>query len=352
MKGAADYAIGARVYVDGEPVVVQMETSTSLLVRNEESRDEFWVHRNSARLSGAGVVLTGGMATPSVGGSRDRGGARSDPRSRSTEEREDDECFVCGNGGKLTCCDACPRVYHLRCLPAADAAQLRRSGSADVEWWCPRCRRISRLAFCLSREVSHPAVGTDGAAAVDDVAHRLFEFMSDGQHEGEWEPLRDAGASLLQVMPSLPAFASRPELARTPEGLAEQAAELLAERVTPEWWAGCCTESESLHAGGGGGGAEGGGAGGGEAGANGKVVPAVRSTSNDSDGTDPRKNLTSEFRGVSRRYGKWKARIKQNGHDTVIGDFASELEAARAYDRKARELHGEKALINFPEEWQ
>jgi lysophospholipase L1-like esterase len=59
-KGAADYAMkGARVYVDGKPVVVQMETSTSLLVRDEESRDEFWVHRNAARLS---TVDSGGRS--------------------------------------------------------------------------------------------------------------------------------------------------------------------------------------------------------------------------------------------------------------------------------------------------
>jgi len=57
---------------------------------------------------------------------------------------------------------------------------------------------------------------------------------------------------------------------------------------------------------------------------------------------------TSEYRGVSRRYGKWKARIKQNGHDLVIGDFDDEIEAAKAYDRKARQLHGDKASLNFP----
>ena len=64
----------------------------------------------------------------------------------------------------------------------------------------------------------------------------------------------------------------------------------------------------------------------------------------------PPRISTSSFRGVSKRYGRYKARIKQNGSDTIIGDFDDEIEAARAYDRKAREIHGEKALVNFAEE--
>jgi hypothetical protein len=43
-----------------------------------------------------------------------------------------------------------------------------------------------------------------------------------------------------------------------------------------------------------------------------------------------------------------QARIKQNGHDIVIGDYEDEISAARAYDRKARQLHGNKAQLNFP----
>lgn len=58
---------------------------------------------------------------------------------------------------------------------------------------------------------------------------------------------------------------------------------------------------------------------------------------------------TSLYRGVSRRYGRWKARIKQNGTDLAIGDFDNELDAARAYDEKARELHGAAAVLNFPD---
>ena len=34
-----------------------------------------------------------------------------------------------------------------------------------------------------------------------------------------------------------------------------------------------------------------------------------------------------------------------------LGYFVDEVEAARAYDRKAVELFGEFARLNFPEEW-
>ena len=58
---------------------------------------------------------------------------------------------------------------------------------------------------------------------------------------------------------------------------------------------------------------------------------------------------TSQYRGVSRRYGygRWKARIKQNGTDVIIGHFENEVEAALAYDKKVRQLHGEQVLTNF-----
>ena len=50
----------------------------------------------------------------------------------------------------------------------------------------------------------------------------------------------------------------------------------------------------------------------------------------------------SSYRGVYWRHGSWKARAKQNGCDLHLGSFDSEMEAARAYDRKAREVHGDK----------
>jgi hypothetical protein len=62
----------------------------------------------------------------------------------------------------------------------------------------------------------------------------------------------------------------------------------------------------------------------------------------------------SIYKGVTRGQsskGSWCARVAWRGHRLTAGTFASEAEAARAYDRLAVELFGEHARVNFPEEW-
>lgn len=54
------------------------------------------------------------------------------------------------------------------------------------------------------------------------------------------------------------------------------------------------------------------------------------------------------YRGVSLRYGKWQAYIRKNGNYHSLGAYIDIEDAARAYDRKALELFGEFAVLNFP----
>ena len=58
----------------------------------------------------------------------------------------------------------------------------------------------------------------------------------------------------------------------------------------------------------------------------------------------------SGFRGVYPYRDRWQARIGHQYRIVYIGVFDDPAEAARAYDRKAIELHGEFACLNFPEE--
>ena len=60
--------------------------------------------------------------------------------------------------------------------------------------------------------------------------------------------------------------------------------------------------------------------------------------------------VTSQYKGVSiePRTGKFAARITINQKTKHLGNFETERQAAHAYDRKAKELFGEFAYLNFP----
>jgi len=60
---------------------------------------------------------------------------------------------------------------------------------------------------------------------------------------------------------------------------------------------------------------------------------------------------SSQFKGVTwhKRNKKWQAEIQHNGKSYWLSAFADETDAARAYDKAAREHFGEFARLNFPE---
>lgn len=62
---------------------------------------------------------------------------------------------------------------------------------------------------------------------------------------------------------------------------------------------------------------------------------------------DKPKSNTSGYKGVFRRDERWAAYIKHNKRRYYLGAYSDPVDAARAYDRKARELHGDFAKTNF-----
>lgn len=64
----------------------------------------------------------------------------------------------------------------------------------------------------------------------------------------------------------------------------------------------------------------------------------------------PKKNTSSKFKGVSwhKGEGKWVVCIQHQKKMMSLGYFKDETKAARAYDKKAKELFGEFAWLNFP----
>ena len=62
----------------------------------------------------------------------------------------------------------------------------------------------------------------------------------------------------------------------------------------------------------------------------------------------PRKGGKSRFIGVDPHRDKWRARVCYKGRKHHVGLFDDEVEAAKARDRKAVELFGQFARLNFP----
>lgn len=67
----------------------------------------------------------------------------------------------------------------------------------------------------------------------------------------------------------------------------------------------------------------------------------------------PRKDNRSGFKGVSWHKEKrcWVTRIQVNGKRYEIGHFDDPINAAKAYDITAKELHGKFAVLNFEEDY-
>lgn len=54
------------------------------------------------------------------------------------------------------------------------------------------------------------------------------------------------------------------------------------------------------------------------------------------------------YTGISKRGNRFRAEIRCHGKKIMIGTFENVIDAAKAYDKKAQELFGEFANLNFP----
>lgn len=77
-----------------------------------------------------------------------------------------------------------------------------------------------------------------------------------------------------------------------------------------------------------------------------RICTSVQNTYNSKSNV----NSTSDYKGVCIiKENKFMSQIRFEGLNKVLGYFTNEIEAAKAYDRKALELFGEFAYLNFPE---
>ncbi|MDR9395759.1 MAG: AP2/ERF family transcription factor, partial [Roseovarius sp.] len=58
----------------------------------------------------------------------------------------------------------------------------------------------------------------------------------------------------------------------------------------------------------------------------------------------------SQYRGVVKgQSGRWAAQIGKKGKHVFLGEYTTQEEAARAYDREAKQYFGAFARLNFPD---
>lgn len=80
----------------------------------------------------------------------------------------------------------------------------------------------------------------------------------------------------------------------------------------------------------------------------GNLRPATKAETN-RNRSKTTSHTSSRFKGVcySKERGKWRAGIQVGSKSSTIGYFASEEDAARAYDARARLLFGDFACVNL-----
>lgn len=61
----------------------------------------------------------------------------------------------------------------------------------------------------------------------------------------------------------------------------------------------------------------------------------------------PRTDCDSRYKGVAKQRKRWMAHIQYNGRSIFLGEYDTEIEAAKAYDKKAKEFFGEFARPNI-----
>ena len=78
----------------------------------------------------------------------------------------------------------------------------------------------------------------------------------------------------------------------------------------------------------------------------------LRKCDNQQNSCNKGPQIYKKYKGTSfvNSKNRWKAQIMYCYRQIHIGYFDSEEEAARAYDKKAKKIHGEFAYLNFPKE--
>ena len=141
-RGARQSTQNQRLQVDVLASAPRLEVQTPSTPRDppsdaESNGDPPPKRRKTARTKFSPVKLPNGVAPP-----RNASPSRSSPPldgGRDGKKANRDQCYACGCGGDLICCDMCQNSFHAECWdpPCTDASDDPFQGS---EWICTHCR--------------------------------------------------------------------------------------------------------------------------------------------------------------------------------------------------------------------
>ena len=135
--------------VRGVPACVRMETATQVLVVCDQAGQEEWVPKSSPALTLE--RNSANQAARAAAAAAAAHGAPLDPTEDLSSDGEDDECCICGNGGKRASLCKVPLGGAAACFPwpgcSRDLVALRTRGKP---------RRRSGPNWRLRPSVHHP----------------------------------------------------------------------------------------------------------------------------------------------------------------------------------------------------
>jgi len=114
------------------------------------------------------LIITGlpGSAGQQGGANKRRRSNRNS--SSGTDGQNDCYCWICHKEGEVICCDACPRVFHLKCI------QLELAPTED--WVCPECVLIEAVENMDTRSRSMRLLTVDQLCTL--LKHALTRMRS------------------------------------------------------------------------------------------------------------------------------------------------------------------------------
>ncbi|KAG6761971.1 hypothetical protein POTOM_032450 [Populus tomentosa] len=90
-------------------------------------------------------------------------------RRHSTKEN-DDLCQICRDGGKLLCCDACPRAFHQECLSLPSIPKGK--------WYCKYCLNTFEKEKFVERNANAIAAGrVAGTDPIEQITRRCIRIV-------------------------------------------------------------------------------------------------------------------------------------------------------------------------------